>query len=258
MSDWNPADYLGFAAERAQPVLDLIARLPDRAPRAICDLGCGPGTSTALLRRSFPAAVLTGVDSSPAMIAAARAAVPGVRFVEADAASYRPDDRTRLIFSNALLQWLGARDGVIQRLFAGLAGGGTLALQMPDNLREPSHVLMREVAASGPWKPRLAQAVAARTSLGDERHYYDLVKPHAQQVQIWRTTYTHALKNHGAIAEMLGTTGLKPFLDPLTDAERRAFLEEYVHRISPHYPAASDGRVLFRFPRLFLVAVRTG
>jgi trans-aconitate 2-methyltransferase len=257
LSDWNPKDYLGFAAERAQPAMDLIARLPNRTPNVICDLGCGPGNSTALLRQAFPAAAITGVDSSPAMVEAARRAVPDVKFVEADAASWRPAPDTDLVFCNALLQWLPDRDEVISGILLSLARGGTLAVQMPDNLMEPSHLLMRELAESGPWRGKLASAVAARQGLGDERHYYILLQPQSLQVQIWRTTYVHALENHEAIARMLSTTGLKPFLDPLTDSERQAFLAQFVARLADSYPATTDGRVLLRFPRLFLVAVRS-
>jgi trans-aconitate 2-methyltransferase len=256
MSDWNPKQYLNFRTERSQPAEDLIARLPYRAPKVIVDLGCGPGNATALLRQAFPLADLTGVDSSPAMIAAAREAVASAAFIEADVAGWHPSAQTDLVFSNALFQWLPDRDQVMKHILQSLRSGAVFALQMPDNLDEPSHRLMRQVAADGPWRAKLISVVEARRELGDETHYYDLFVPLSEHLQIWHTTYVHALDNHEAIANMLASTGLKPFLDALTEEERKAFRADYVKRLAEHYPAAHDGRVLFRFPRFFVVAIR--
>jgi trans-aconitate 2-methyltransferase len=256
MSDWNPKDYLVFKAERTQPATDLIAWLPNRTPKIIIDLGCGPGNSAALLQQAFPAAKLTGIDTSPAMIAAARRVCPSAHFIEADVGSWLPSPETDLVFSNALFQWLPERDEVMKRILQSLKSAAVFALQMPDNLDEPSHRLMRDVAIAGPWRGLLSRALEARRGLGDELHYYDLLAPLTQHLQIWRTTYVHPLENHEAIARMLSTTGLKPFLDPLEETERREFLSSYVERLSEHYPAARDGRVLFRFPRLFIIAIR--
>lgn len=69
MSDWNPSLYLHFAAERSRPAVELLARVPLENIKYVADLGCGPGNSTALLHQRWPAARITGIDSSPAMIA---------------------------------------------------------------------------------------------------------------------------------------------------------------------------------------------
>ena len=55
---------------------------------------------------------------------------------------------------------------------------------------------------------------------------------------------------------MLSTTGLRPFLDPLTPAEKQSFLTDYRKAIAPHYPVMDDGLLLYPFPRLFLLAVK--
>lgn len=106
MSDWNPSLYLHFAAERSRPAVELLARVPLENIEYIADLGCGPGNITALLHQRWPAARITGIDSSPAMIAEARSALPDCLFVEADIRNWQPEQALDLIFANASLQWL--------------------------------------------------------------------------------------------------------------------------------------------------------
>src|ERR1700761_122719 len=73
---WSARQYVAFEEERTRPVRDLLSAIPrDRAERAI-DLGCGPGNSTEVLISRFPDAVVSGLDSPPDMIEAARRRTP--------------------------------------------------------------------------------------------------------------------------------------------------------------------------------------
>lgn len=256
MSDWNPALYARFADERARPIVDLLARVPLDAPKTVVDLGCGAGASTAPLLDRFPQASVLGLDTSSAMLAKARDAVPGARFVEADAATWEPDAPVDLIFSNAALQWLPDHAALLPRLMSRLAPGGVLAVQMPDNLDEPSHASMRKIAAEPPFAEILREAAAARAPLLSFEATYDALAPLAETIEIWRTTYVHPLAGPGKIVEMLSSTGLRPFLDPLDEPARETFLARHLAALTVAYPPTRDGRVLFRFPRRFFVAVR--
>ena len=199
-----------------------------------------------------------GVDSSADMIAAARARLPTAHFCLDDIARWQgqggPFD---IIFANAALQWVPDHVRLLPRLLAHLAPGGSLAVQMPDNLQEPSHVLMRETAAGGKWANTLAQAAAARTHLPGAAWYYWALRDAGAAVNIWRTTYIHPLAGGAAaVVEWVKGTGLRPFIDPLDRAQRAEFLAQYTEAIARAYPAQPDGTVLLPFPRLFFVATR--
>jgi trans-aconitate 2-methyltransferase len=254
MEDWRPGDYLRFADERTRPARDLFARIPLKVPELVYDLGCGPGNSTALLREAYPQAKLVGIDNSATMLAKARSHVPQVEFIEGDLAAWPGDPNTDLLYANASFQWVPDHVSVLLRLLKGLKTGGVLALQMPDNLDEPSHRLMRETTETGPWTGLLRNAAGAREVIRTPDEYYSLLKPHCRSLDIWHTAYTHVLDGVQGIVDFISTTGLRPYLNPLDEAMRAPFLDAYRADLTKAYPAMLDGKVLMRFPRLFLVA----
>jgi trans-aconitate 2-methyltransferase len=254
---WSAKQYVAFEEERTRPVRDLLAAVPDGYRGRAIDIGCGPGNSTEVLTAKLPAARISGFDSSLEMIEAARKRLPQIEFRVGDVASWRDSGPFDVILANAVLHWLAHHDSLLPALIAKLAPGGALAVQMPDNLAEPAHRLMRETALQGPWAGKLAEAAESRTTLRDAAWYFDVLRPHAQRVDIWRTTYHHQLTGGlVAVVEWFKGSGLRPFLDPLDAHERAEYLKHYTAALTPFFPERSDGSVLLPFPRLFMVAVR--
>jgi trans-aconitate 2-methyltransferase len=254
---WSAKQYVTFEDERTRPVRDLVAALPAIEARSVIDLGCGPGNSTEVLAARFPAAAVSGLDSSPDMIAAARQRLPRAVFSIGGIEEWSDAGPFDVILANAVLQWVPNHATLLPSLIAKLRDGGGLAIQMPDNLDGPAHRLMREVAAEGPWASALAEAAAARTPIGDADWYYELLRPLCSKVDVWRTTYYHPLSGGAsAIVEWFKGSGLRPFLDPLDSLQRAAYLERYTAAVGRVYPSLADGSVLLPFPRLFVVAVR--
>lgn len=255
-TDWSASQYLKFMNERTTPARDLLARVPLQDPKTIVDLGCGPGNSTAVLAHRYPNAHLVGMDSSPDMIKKAQSTLPNLEFTVEDLRTYSPPQSVDLFFSNAVLHWLGRdeRIALIKRLMESQPSGGAFAFQVPYNLTEPSHVLMREVAADGPWVTTLKNT--GRDAFQTPREIYDQLIPLSSEVHIFRTDYHHPLENHRAIVEWVQGTGLRPYLDPLSPEEKEAFINEYLKRLETAYPKSVDGRVLLGYPRLFVVAVK--
>jgi trans-aconitate 2-methyltransferase len=253
---WSAGQYVKFEDERTRPVRDLLAAVPTRAPRRVIDLGCGPGNSTEVLAARFPEAEVHGLDSSEEMVRAARQRLPHIGFELGDIDAWQSAEEWDVILANAVLQWLPDHWSTLPRLVDKLAPGGSLAVQMPDNLSEPAHVVMRQVARAGAWADKEAEALAGRTDLPAPAAYYDLLKPGCQRVDVWRTVYHHPLPGIDAVVEWFKGSALWPFLKPLEDDERAAFLERYRAGIAAAYPLQSDGVVLLPCPRFFVVATR--
>ncbi|KAF1975698.1 S-adenosyl-L-methionine-dependent methyltransferase [Bimuria novae-zelandiae CBS 107.79] len=279
-SDWSATQYLKFSTERTRAVYDLLSRtaphIQTPSPR-IYDLGCGPGNSTSVLLSAFPSARITGMDSSPDMLAKASSSglpTPQVDFIQGDLATFKPgegeEEGADMLFSNAVFHWLrgNTRLQTLVRLFKGLRKGGVLAIQVPDNYHAASHALMRATACmpDTPWSPAFAH-----TRIGDVSDpsrpdldpieapaaFYDALAEHAQSVDVWRTEYFHVLASPRAIVEWVKGTGLQPYLHAIGDERaRKAFLEEYERKLAEAYPGLVDGKVLLGYPRLFVVAVR--
>jgi trans-aconitate 2-methyltransferase len=255
--NWSAKQYISFEDELTRPVRDLLNAVPETDVRSAVDLGCGPGNSTEVLATRFPGAAIRGLDSSPDMVSAARKRLPQLRFDVAAIERWDEPGPFDVILANAVLQWVPDHAALLPRLIRRLAPGGSLAVQMPDNLDQPAHRLMRDLAAAGPWADRLAGATASRTALEGAGWFYSLLRPHCAQVQVWRTTYHHPLSGGAeAIVEWFKGSGLRPFLAALESVEQAAYLDRYRSAVAEAYPALPDDTVLLPFPRLFIVATR--
>jgi trans-aconitate 2-methyltransferase len=251
---WSPGQYLKFEDERTRPGRDLLAQVRHDAPGRVVDAGCGPGNSTALLAERWPDADIVGFDTSETMLAEARKRLPKARFKQADATVWLPEVKTGVVFANAIYQWIPNHLQQFARILDRLEPDGVLAVQMPDNLMEPLHVLMREIASRPAFRKKLAGA--PRGPLPKVEAYYDVLTAHARRVDIWHTVYNHVMADASAIVEWIRGTGLNPFLQRLDAAEQEAFLAAYMAEIEAAYPRSADGKVLMSFPRLFIIAER--
>ena len=256
MHTWDPDRYLTYADERGRPFVELLARVHCDAPDVVADLGCGPGNLTVLLAQRWPGASVTGVDSSPAMIDAARRDHAGAAdFHAGDLRSWTaPDGGVDVLVTNATLQWLPDHLDVLPRLVQQVRPGGWLAFQVPGNLDEPSHTLRSELAAEEPYAAHTA-GVAAPLS-HDPTTYLDLLAGLGCIVDAWETTYLHLLtdpEDPDPVFNWVSGTGARPTLQALPDDLRPGFEEEFKRRLRAAYPARHYGVVL-PFRRIFAVA----
>ena len=250
---WDPTQYLRYGGERLRPALDLMAQVRLSAPAHVVDLGCGPGNVTAILKQRWPGADVLGIDSSPEMLEKARLAAPDCRFAQGSFGDWAPEVAPALIYSNAALHWLDGHETLFPRLLGLLAKGGVLAVQMPGMHAAPLRALQNEIAANGPWADELADADFARPIL-EPPAYWDLLRPHCAALDMWETTYMHALQGEDAAVQWAMGTSLKPFLDRLSGDLRAGFLAAYTEAMREPYPRRADGSTLVPFRRVFMVA----
>ncbi len=254
---WNPDTYLAYANERERPIAELIARIPRTfQPRTAVDLGCGTGNSTAALRARFPNASVTGVDSSAAMLDKAKKSDPSVNWITASISDWSPPAAVDLVFSNAAYHWVPDHDALFPRLVAHINDGGVFAFQIPRNFDAPSHRHLFETAAERPWADRLNGVAPFAPMVSLEAHY-DRLSPHVRQLDIWETTYAHILESDNAVFNWVSGSALTAYLPKLhDDTERSAFSDAYKAKLRKAYPRSADGKTVFPFRRLFVVAVK--
>lgn len=250
---WDPAQYEAFRGPRTRPALDLIAALPPLDPQVIVDLGTGTGHIAQMLAERFPNADVTGVDFSPTMLARAAAQKFRVKLQYGDLATWSPPQPVGLLFSNAALHWLGDHARLFRHLMGCVAPGGVLAVQMPRNFAQPSHALMRAVAAEGAWAAKLADAFTAFAH--EPAFYYDVLAGSAARLDIWETDYLQVLDGPNPVLEWTKGTALLPVLERLSESEGRAFVARYGERLLTAYPPQPDGKTLFPFRRIFILAI---
>ncbi|WP_250008919.1 trans-aconitate 2-methyltransferase [Actinoplanes sp. M2I2] len=248
---WDPAVYRRFGAERARPFADLLGRVGASEPRAVVDLGCGPGELTLSLAGRWPGARVTGVDSSPEMIAKARAHGGPAEFRVGDVRDWHPEPDVDVLVTNATLQWVPGHRDLLTRWARDLPAGAWLALQVPGNFGAPSHVLLREVG-----KRYGVGDVLREAPVGDPAEYAALLTGAGAEVDAWETTYLHLLPVDGPehpVLRWMEGTALRPVKAALDDNAWQSFRADLARELTGAYPATGE-HVAFPFRRVFVVA----
>jgi trans-aconitate 2-methyltransferase len=227
---WDPAQYNRFAAERERPFADLAGLVAPVSGARVVDLGCGDGRLTAWLHRELGATETLGIDSSPAMIAAASAhAGAGVTFAPGDIGRWVGSPAVDVVFANASLQWVPDHPSVLARWSRSLRPGGQLAVQVPANADHPAHRLAAEVAAELLVDP-VADPVAENV-LAPEAYAVLLDQLGFDHQHVRLHVYLHHLVSTADVVEWVKGTTLTRFKDPLGPAGWDGFVERYRERL---------------------------
>ncbi|MDM7989220.1 trans-aconitate 2-methyltransferase [Arthrobacter sp. zg-Y877] len=252
---WDPDKYTQFSSHRDRPFFDLTARVAAESPARVVDLGCGTGVLTAALAARWPQAEVLGLDSSQEMIDGALAmegAPANLGFVQGRIEDWEPAPGTDVVVSNAALQWVPGHQDLLRRWAAQLDDGAWLAVQVPGNFSAPSHVLMRELAASAAWAPKLDGVLRHADAVDEPADYLALMTAAGFEADVWETSYSQVLAGDDAVLEWVRGTALRPVIDALSAGDFAAFEPDYAELLRAAYPQHAWGTV-FPFRRLFMV-----
>ncbi|MGW7099598.1 methyltransferase domain-containing protein [Streptomyces sp. NPDC054838] len=259
---WDPQLYLQFPEHRMRPAVELLDRVRlDAPPEVVYDIGCGPGTITRLLTERFPDAEVHGVDSSAEMLRTAAGIAPAAVLHQEDIRSWRPGNRPDLLLANSVFHLVPDHHDILRRMVGDLAPRGALAVQMPVCHHAPWHRLMLETLEKGGPNGEPLGPASLHRSLGhrhalDAAGYYELLTGPGVEVDAWSTEYLHVLSGSDPVWTWVEAAGLRPVVDGLSAAEYDVFRAAYLDRLRVAYPSQPDGRTLFPFRRLFVVARR--
>lgn len=253
MSQWNSEQYLKFKRQRTQPAIDLVKRISVAHPNNILDIGCGPGNSTSVLRKTFPQAYILGVDSSEDMIKKAKESYQNINFKLCDVTTeLNKLDKYDIIFSNACLQWIPNHKDFIPMLFDRLSKNGVLAVQIPMNEQEILFRIMNEVISEPQWGFSSMNIETNETLLPEE--YFDILSSCTENFDIWETVYYHNMPSIEAMVEWVKGTRLRPYLNGLDKTKAESLEKEINKRAAVIYNTQKNGEIIFKFKRFFFVA----
>lgn len=256
MSDWNSEQYLKFKKDRTQPSIDLTNRLDIENPKSILDIGCGPGNSTAVLKKRYPDAYVLGADFSPNMIEKAKTDYNEIDFMLFDATKdfKKLNHKFDIVFSNACIQWVPNHQKLLRDMMGILNSKGIMAIQIPISEEQAVHKVIHKVTHREKWNSQFTSTREFYTLT--ESEYFDILADISADFNIWKTIYCHRMPSHQSIIEWYKGTALRPYLDVLDDAEKAEFERDILAELKTEYPIQSNGEIIFRFPRLFMLAVK--
>ena len=255
MSDWNSNQYMKFKNERTQPSVDLINRISYLNPKNILDIGCGPGNSTFALKNQFGKSDIIGIDYSENMLEKAKATYPDIVFEKCNVPSglKNYNQNFDLIFSNACIHWIDNQKDLISAMFGKLNTGGVLAVQIPLIQKAPFYEILYRLVKTSKWQ-KLSEIRNFHNLLPEE--YYDLFCKLNCDFNIWQTTYYHIVPSHMGIIEWYKGSGLRPYLDMLSESERNEFIADLLNELQSAFPIQADGKVILKMPRLFFTLTK--
>ena len=249
-SDWNPGAYARFRDMRLRPGLDLLNTVSRMGAGAIVDLGCGNGAMGEALKARAGGREVIGVDASPMMLEKARQSAAYAKLQQADIRDWHPAGAPGLIFSNAVLHWVGAHERLMPRLASLLGKGGTLAVQMPHQNKAPSHRVWLSLAEE--MFPGRVGKMGTPGVMAPVK-YEELLAP-LGRFRMWDTEYYQRLVAEGGshpVRRYTESTYARPVLQALDADEKAELIQRYEEVMHAAYPVRKDGSVLFPFRRLF-------
>ncbi|MFK7938608.1 MAG: methyltransferase domain-containing protein [Roseovarius sp.] len=230
--------------------MDLLNAVGQMGAGDVVDLGCGNGALAKALSARAAGRDVIGVDASPAMLEKARQAQGYTALQQADIADWHPRRAPGLIYSNAVLHWVGNHEKLLPKLAGMLGKGGTLAVQMPHQNKAPSHRVWLSLAEE--THPGRVEKMGTPGVMAPVK-YDELLAP-LGRFRLWETEYYQRLvaePGSHPVRRFTESTYARPILQALQPDEKADLIARYEEVMHAAYPVRADGSVLFPFRRMF-------
>ena len=188
------------------------------------------------------------------MISKAKQDYPNQQWQLLDAGKDTIPGKYDIVFSNATIQWIPNHSDLFKRFKGILTDKGIIAVQIPLFFNMPLGKSIAEISKNKRWS-ELTESVNELFTIHTPSHYYDILSGLFGFIEIWESDYIHVMDSHNSILEMIRSTGLRPYIDKLDSENDKKDFEELVFTdIKKAYPLKRNGKVLFPFQRLFIIA----
>jgi trans-aconitate 2-methyltransferase len=257
---WDPQDYAHNSRMQEEYGRKQIAQLELAGNERALDIGCGDGRLTAAIAEIVPRGQVVGVDSSPDMIASARAihkpAHANLDFQLADAAALPFHAEFDLVFSTSALHWVKDHRPVLRGIHEALKPGGRIYLTFA--ARGTLGQFFRAVAplAQDPrWAASFENFESPYGFYGLEEYRSLLVESGfvVDRLKLIERDVTH--QGREGFEGWLRTTGM-PFLHRVEPGRRPALMREIIDRYVEQYPADAQGLIHVKMVNLLVKAAK--
>lgn len=250
---WNPEVYNNFKEERTAPFDDLLKMVAVKPNLSVIDLGCGTGELTNKLSEHLPDAAVLGIDSSGEMLKKTEAYTTDNCIFKQQSIEEVLDEGRQwdLVFSNAALQWVEDHHKLMPRVISLVRKEGQLAIQVPSNHDHYSHIAIKELAASEPYRQVFKGWSRTAPVLKIEEYAKMLFDNGAKSITVFEKAYPHILENADGIVKWTSGTALIPYLERLPKDLHNSFISEYRALLQARFP---ESPVFYPFKRTLMSA----
>lgn len=236
MFHWDPGDYEQNSSAQERAANAVFAKLVLRGDEHILDIGCGDGKVTAMMAALVPKGMVTGIDSSPEMIAFARSRFPAFKypnlnFEQGDARYLGHTCEFDLVVSFACLHWVKDHLAVLRGIKQSLKPGGRMIIQCSGRATgDDIFSLAKEIIKSDKWSGYFRSYCNPHGIYGPEEYHAWL-----DQVGLDELNVNLAVKD----MVMPGRTGLEGFIRTtwlsLTERIPEELRQQFIAEIADRY-----------------------
>lgn len=258
--DWKAEEYYLNSSSQKNAAADLMRYVTIKENGRILDVGCGDGKITAEIAAKVPNGFVIGVDISPAMIEFAKKTFPengfpNLQFFLKDAQKLDFENEFDTIFSFTTLQWIQDHDAFLKRAYLGLKPSGILAVTMPMGLPSTLEQAVTELIALPEWSSYFNGFSTGWNFVNAVQYEELLVSNQFVLVRLAIVPQKDVFPKREVFEKFISQWF--PYLRPLPQNLKAAFLTRVIDRFLELEPPFPDGEVHFKIRRLEVVANKT-